>query len=185
MHVPTPSHRGEEDILGAVQAWTLRPSRVSGAQAFLRLDITLSHTRALLSYVEDLKEYRDRAIGVDPLQLWASVAQHELPGVIFWTVDSADTVKLSVGAGFKGLGLAEKEAEGTKLSDWTTSATTLVHKAREKGTVSLVVAETEGPTAGETFLTCGVLHYSGDVVLMTVDLSTIEGGHSALQALKG
>lgn len=135
--------------------------------------------------IADLEDYRDRAKGVDPLRLWAECAQHNLPGVIFWTVSAENIVKLSVGAGFDGIDIEEREAEGTSLSDWTSLAVRVVDRVRVNGTVSMVALEDEGPAAGGTFLTCGVLHHSGDVVLMTVDLSSIEEGHDALLALKG
>ena len=135
--------------------------------------------------IGDLKAYRDNAVDVDPLKLWAEVAQHDLPGVIFWTVDASNTVKLSVGRGFEGSVLNEREAEGSKLEDWTALAIRIVTKTRENKTYALVGKETEGPSTGSTFLTCGTLHHSGDVVLMTVDLAVIDEGHAALHALRG
>lgn len=123
----------------------------------------------------DLRDYRDKVAGRDPLHVWADVAEANLPGVIFWTVDRHDFVKLSVGQGFDLTdGLDAGDAEGTSIHEWTDLSIRLVETAREVGSVSRIARESQGPSAGRTYLTCGVLHHSGDVVLMTVDLSVVE-----------
>lgn len=134
------------------------------------------------SVIADLRDYRERVLGLDPVKLWADIVQSHLPGVIFWTVDQMDRVRLSVGNGFNGLaGLEPGDATGTTLNQWTTLARELVATARRDGSVSRIAREVEGPTAGTTFLTCGVLHHSGDVVLMTVDLTTVREGRDAIR----
>lgn len=137
----------------------------------------------LVDAIARLADYRDRAAVAQPERLWSQVAQNSLPGVICWMVDADGVVTLSVGHGFEALDIGERQAEGTRIGEWTRASMDLVADVRRDGHVLRVIRETEGPAAGQIFVSSGALHPNGDVVIMTLHASAIDQGRELLAEL--